>query len=122
GSTGVPKGVLGRHGPLTHFYPWMKKRFNLSFEDRFSMQSGIAHDPLQRDIFTPWFLGATLFIPSNQDIANPGRLAQWFSEKRISVSHLTPAMGQLLTTVAPDSDGADAVLLPSLRLAFFVGD
>lgn len=22
GSTGLPKGVMGRHLPLTHFYPW----------------------------------------------------------------------------------------------------
>lgn len=47
GSTGLPKGVLGRHGPLTHFYPWMKERFMLNENDHFSMCSGISHDPLQ---------------------------------------------------------------------------
>ncbi len=48
GSTGLPKAVLGRHGPLTHFYPWMRQRFQLSENDHFSMCSGISHDPLQR--------------------------------------------------------------------------
>ena len=25
GSTGEPKGVLCRHGPITHFLPWQRK-------------------------------------------------------------------------------------------------
>ena len=29
GSTGVPKGILGRHGPLSHFLPWQRERFGL---------------------------------------------------------------------------------------------
>lgn len=123
GSTGIPKGVLGRHGPLTHYYPWMKKIFNLTENEVYSMQSGIAHDPLQRDIFTPWFLGARLYVPHPDDIVNPGRLSQWFREKKITFTHLTPAMGQLLTTsAAEDTEGKGKVLLPDLRFAFFVGD
>lgn len=34
GSTGVPKGVQGRHAPLTHYYPWMAEEFGLSDGDR----------------------------------------------------------------------------------------
>ena len=49
GSTGIPKGVRGRHFSLTHFYPWMSQEFHLSASDRFTMLSGIAHDPIQRD-------------------------------------------------------------------------
>jgi L-aminoadipate-semialdehyde dehydrogenase len=49
GSTGVPKGVLGRHYSLTHFFPWMGERFNLGEDSKFTMLSGIAHDPIQRD-------------------------------------------------------------------------
>ena len=124
GSTGIPKGVLGRHGPLTHYYPWMKERFNFSEKDVYSMQSGISHDPLQRDIFTPWFLGGTMHIPTNEDIVNPGRLAEWFEEKKITVTHLTPAMGQLLTSAASiaGSNGGEGIQLTHLRYAFFVGD
>jgi L-aminoadipate-semialdehyde dehydrogenase len=58
GSEGRPKGVLGRHFSLTYYFPWMAERFGLSEDDRFTMLSGIAHDPIQRDIFTPLFLGA----------------------------------------------------------------
>jgi L-2-aminoadipate reductase len=49
GSTGIPKGVKGRHYSLTHFFPWMGKTFGLDETSRFTMLSGIAHDPVQRD-------------------------------------------------------------------------
>ncbi|HEU4456113.1 MAG TPA: amino acid adenylation domain-containing protein, partial [Longimicrobium sp.] len=53
GTTGAPKAVMGRHGSLTHFTPWLAERFELRAEDRFSLLSGLAHDPLHRDVFTP---------------------------------------------------------------------
>ena len=46
GSTGTPKGVRGRHYSLTHFYPWMKEEFEMTENERFTMLSGIAHDPI----------------------------------------------------------------------------
>lgn len=49
GSTGIPKGVKGRHYSLTHFFPWMGERFGLGPDSKFTMLSGIAHDPIQRD-------------------------------------------------------------------------
>ncbi|KAJ3101512.1 large subunit of alpha-aminoadipate reductase [Phlyctochytrium bullatum] len=115
GSTGIPKGVRGRHFSLTHFYPWMREEFGLCSEERFTMLSGIAHDPIQRDIFTPLFLGAQLRIPTADDIGTPGRLAEWMAKNGITVTHLTPAMGQLLSANATHP-------IPSLRNAFFVGD
>ena len=49
GSTGIPKGVRGRHFSLTHFFPWMANRFGINESSKFTMLSGIAHDPIQRD-------------------------------------------------------------------------
>ncbi len=93
----------------------MGERFGLGAEDRFTMLSGIAHDPIQRDIFTPLFFGAQLHIPTAEDIGTPGRLAEWMAASRASVTHLTPAMGQLLSAQA-------VAHIPTLRNAFFVGD
>ena len=115
GSTGLPKGVMGKHGSLSHFLPWQTEQFDLSTEDNFSMVSGLSHDPLQRDIFTAIWAGATLHIPSYETIHAPGALAAWMAEKGISFTHLTPPMAQLLTETAVDH-------LPNLRFAFFVGD
>jgi L-aminoadipate-semialdehyde dehydrogenase len=68
-----------------------------------------------RLVFTPLFFGAQVHIPTAEDIGTPGRLAQWMAENKCSVTHLTPAMGQLLSANA-------TAMIPSLRLAFFVGD
>ncbi|KAI0464644.1 large subunit of alpha-aminoadipate reductase [Komagataella kurtzmanii] len=115
GSEGIPKGVLGRHFSLAYYFPWMSKTFNLSDNDKFTMLSGIAHDPIQRDMFTPLFLGAQLLIPTSDDIGTPGKLAQWMQTYGATVTHLTPAMGQLLSAQATKE-------IPSLHHAFFVGD
>lgn len=115
GSEGVPKGVLGRHYSLAYYFPWMAKRFGLSSKDKFTMLSGIAHDPIQRDMFTPLFLGAQLLVPTADDIGTPGKLAEWMAEYGATVTHLTPAMGQLLSAQATTA-------IPSLHHAFFVGD
>ncbi|KAH7910357.1 hypothetical protein BJ138DRAFT_1153040 [Hygrophoropsis aurantiaca] len=115
GSTGIPKGVKGRHYSLTHFFPWMGDRFLIGQAAKFTMLSGIAHDPIQRDIFTPLFFGAELHVPTAEDIGTPGRLAEWMADSQVTVTHLTPAMGQLLSAQATRQ-------IPSLRNAFFVGD
>lgn len=68
----------------------------------------------KRDIFTPLFLGAKIVIPPADVIAYE-LLASWMKENAITVTHLTPAMGQILV-------GGATTQFPSLRNAFFVGD
>lgn len=121
GSTGKPKGILGTHRPLSHFVQWHSQTFGFTEKDRFSMLSGLSHDPLLRDIFTPLWVGATLCIPEQKDIETPGKLVDWMQQMQISVTHLTPAMGQLLANITP----ATTIKLgemTSLRYAFFAGD
>ncbi|HZG52296.1 MAG TPA: amino acid adenylation domain-containing protein, partial [Pyrinomonadaceae bacterium] len=119
GSTGRPKGIAGRHSPLTHFLPWVAETFDLRDTDRFTMLSGLSHDPLHRDIFTPLLLGATLCIPDPDDIGAPGKLPRWMRREALSIAHLTPAMAQLLTEETP---GAQLLPVESLRYTFLVGD
>ncbi len=123
GSTGQPKGIVGRHGPLSHFLPWQCAELALGEDDVFSLLSGLAHDPLQRDLFTPLSLGATIAVPDPSDIATPGRLAAWMAERGVSVAHLTPAMGQLIAESAElMASRGTTVSVPSLRRALLVGD
>jgi amino acid adenylation domain-containing protein len=116
GSTGIPKGIQGAHGPLSHFIQWHSATFSLNESDRFSMLSGLAHDPLLRDVFTPLCLGATLCIPDSEIIESPGQLARWMTQEQISIIHLTPAMGQVLTNTTTETN------LPALRYAFYGAD
>jgi L-2-aminoadipate reductase len=66
-------------------------------------------------VFTPLFFGAQLHVPTADDIGTPGRLAEWMAASEVTVTHLTPAMGQLLSAQATRP-------IPSLQNAFFVGD
>jgi amino acid adenylation domain-containing protein/non-ribosomal peptide synthase protein (TIGR01720 family) len=123
GTTGTPKAVMGRHGSLTHFTPWLAERFALTAEDRYSLLSGLAHDPLHRDVFTPLQLGAAVVAPDPEEMGTPGYLGEWMAAAGVTVAHLTPAMGQVLAEAAElDDDGGGAGSLPALRRAFFVGD
>ncbi len=124
GTTGEPKCIRGTHRPILHFVDWHVRQFELKDTDRFSMLSGLAHDPLLRDIFTPLSIGATLSIPSQEDITSPGRLAEWMEQEQITVAHLTPAMSALMATTmsATWEESEEAMPLPALRYAFFGGD
>ncbi|KAF2185983.1 acetyl-CoA synthetase-like protein [Zopfia rhizophila CBS 207.26] len=51
-------------------------------DDKFSMLSGIAHDPIQRDIFTPLFLGAQLIVPHRDAIILVGSATAQFPTLR----------------------------------------
>jgi amino acid adenylation domain-containing protein len=115
GSTGEPKGVLCRHGPITHFLPWQKNAFDLREDDRFALLSGLAYNHLHRDVFTPLAMGATLHVPPVEIVREPELLCEWLRANSITVLHLTPALGQLLLTVAGQ-------ILPSVRRIFFGGD
>jgi len=115
GSTGVPKAVVGAQGPLTFFQDWMVEEFGLDQDDRFSLLSGLAHDPLQRDLLTSMWVGAPIVVPDADRLGDPGWLARWLRDERISVAHLTPAMGQLATDTAGDTT------VPDLTHVFFTG-
>jgi L-aminoadipate-semialdehyde dehydrogenase len=114
GTTSTPKGVLGRHYSLVKYFPWMAKTFNWTSETKFACLSGISHDPIQRDIFSPIFMGGELICPARENIAHE-RLAEWFRDHKPNAVHLTPAMGQILC-------GGAKVEFPSLKWVLYVGD
>jgi len=114
GTTGVPKAVAGTHIGIAGYLCWVPQWLQLSQDDRFSLLSGLGHDPLQRDVFGSLCIGATLVIPPQEVIA-PYRLAQWLRSNGITFAHLTPAMVEMLCTT-------DETEFPSLRVAFVTGD
>lgn len=117
GSTGHPKCVAASHQPLAHFVDWQVRTFGLGPADRFTLLSGLSHDPLLRDIFTPLSVGAALLIPDQATLADPRALAPWLRKARATVAHLTPPMGHVLAAGAAQARG-----LPDLRQVFWGGD
>jgi len=117
GSTGKPKCVACHHAPLVNFFRWHSTTFGLNDSDCFSLLSGVSHDPVLRDIFTPLSLGATLAIPRQDLFTEVGGLHHFLWERRVTIVHLTPPMGQLLLSAR-----AQAPPLSDVRHFFWGGD
>ncbi|CAL9369525.1 8-amino-7-oxononanoate synthase [Nocardiopsis dassonvillei] len=113
GTTGEPKAVAGRYGSLTRFYDWMDRRFGPLAGVRFGMCSALGHDPLQRDVMTPLFLGGTVVVPEEDLPGRPAGLAEWLRRERIGAVCLNP----VLLAAMDLGDGG----LPDLRLHLSVG-
>ncbi|HZO15352.1 MAG TPA: amino acid adenylation domain-containing protein, partial [Polyangiaceae bacterium] len=119
GTTGAPKGIVGRHGSLTHFVRWQRRQFDLKEADRFSLLSGLIHDPLHRDIFVPLQTGGAICVPDPELFGDARSLVTWMAEARISVANLTPSMGRLLCEALVLEQRPR---LSELRYALFVGE
>ncbi len=115
GTTGRPLAIASPHRALAHYLAWFEHSFGGRPDDRFSLLAGLGHDPLARDVFAPLTLGATLCCPPPGARRDGARLASWMLRERITRSHLTPAMGELLI-------GSGEQRLPALRDVFFGGD
>ena len=97
GSTGTPKAVLGRTDSLLQFIEWERGTLAVGLEDRVSLLTAQMFDPFLRDILLPLLSGATLCIPPSREIVYaPQELLAWFSEQRISISHMIPSLCQIL--------------------------
>jgi 7-keto-8-aminopelargonate synthetase-like enzyme/non-ribosomal peptide synthetase component F len=113
GTTGVPKASAGRYGSLTEFFDWMDANTGPLAGRRFGMCSSLGHDPLQRDLMTPLYLGGRIVIPEDRDMIVPETLCRWLSARGIEVVCMNPAMAAAMSQAAPTP-------LP-LQVVFFIG-
>ena len=120
GTTGKTQGITATLEPLSRFIQWHVSNFRFKLEDRFSMLSGLAHDPLLRDIFAPLNAGARLCIPQQSQFDRPTELSAWFENQEITVSHLTPSLSDML--LLSDIKDKGSPHFPELRYAFFGGE
>jgi amino acid adenylation domain-containing protein len=116
GSTGAPKGILGTHGPISHFMAWHAETFGLCADDRVSLLAGLSHDPLLRDLIAPLWVGASIHIPEETVVESGTALGRWMRSAGVTLAHITPAMADRLA-----QGGREAGAM-SLRLACFGGD
>ncbi|QVM89484.1 amino acid adenylation domain-containing protein [Pseudomonas entomophila] len=118
GSTGEPKGIVTHHAPLVHFVRWHVERHGFTRDERFSMVSGLGHDPVYRDVFTPLSIGARIACPAQATLTDPQALATWVYDEGVTVMHLTPPLGRLIETGATLA----GLTLERLRYLFWGGD
>ncbi|MBL4658821.1 MAG: AMP-binding protein, partial [Alcanivoracaceae bacterium] len=96
GTTGTPRVVLGTHRGLERAYlNWCDGNLAFKKGSKFSLLSGLGHDPLHRDIFLALGTGGNICIPGPDDIESV-KLGQWFRNNAIEYANLTPAMLSVL--------------------------
>ncbi|NBV86009.1 MAG: hypothetical protein EBS01_07050, partial [Verrucomicrobia bacterium] len=117
GTTGCPKCIKTSHHPLVHFIGWYSRVFPVDSASRFSILSGVGHDPVLRDIFVPLSFGAELHIPPEGALKNPPSLFSWLMEAGVSHTHITPQMGRVICSARNENE-----TLPALRFIFSGGD
>lgn len=110
--------IVTHHAPLVHFIDWHVRQHGFTQADTFSLLSGLGHDPVYRDVFTPLSLGATIACPAQSTLTDPSRLAGWLHQHGVSVIHLTPPLGKLIETGAH----LNGQVLAQLRYLFWGGD
>jgi amino acid adenylation domain-containing protein len=117
GTTGIPKGVLGRHSGLAHFLTWQRQTFAVNPQDRSAQLTGLSFDVVLRDIFLPLTSGATLCLPATGDELEPAKILNWLEREQISLLHTVPSLAQSWLVNVPSG-----VSLRSLRCIFFAGE
>lgn len=98
GTTGEPKPVWGGQPPVVHFLRFYAASFGLRADDRFTLLSGLAHDPLLRDVFAPLSVGAAVCVPPADLLRAPAGLRAWLADQEVTIAHLTPPMIRLLSS------------------------
>ena len=108
GSTGQPKGVQIEHRSLVNFCRWQHRILSATETDVFSTYAPIIFDASVLEIFPALTCGATVQVVPDPIRTDLQALVHFFTERRITVSFLTPAVAKELLR--------DAHLLPHLRV------
>ncbi|MFN6527753.1 non-ribosomal peptide synthetase/type I polyketide synthase [Nostoc sp. ChiSLP03a] len=109
GSTGNPKGVMGRHISILNVIRSLRLTFDLDKhpEWRYIFTAPITHDPSFRNIFLPLTIGAALYMYEVQHI---GHLVYFLQENQINALHTTPSIyREILAVLEPEET------IPSLK-------
>jgi amino acid adenylation domain-containing protein len=115
GSTGIPKGVPISHNNVSNYINYLKNRYELSFEDRFSQVVDLTFDLSVQDMFLSWSVGAALYVVPETVIMAP---AKFIKVNKITVWFSVPSVAQFmnkLRMLKPNS-------FPSLRYSLFCGE
>lgn len=96
GSTGVPKAVLLRHGPLRNTLHVLREQCAITAGDRGSWLCSPGFGLVEVDCFPLLAAGASVYIPEPDVLASPERLLDWIVGERLTQSLVLTAMAERL--------------------------
>ncbi|MFC9909610.1 AMP-binding protein [Streptomyces sp. NPDC059862] len=115
GSTGTPKGVPIRHANVDAFLRYNIERYEVGPGCRLSQTFGLTFDPSVFDLFVAWGGGATLVVPSREDLVDP---VTFVAERGITHWYSVPSIISLARGTGTLEPGS----MPSLRWSLFAGE
>jgi amino acid adenylation domain-containing protein len=118
GSTGNPKGVMISHLNSLTFVNSVSNFFSIEKEDRFSNIAPLHFDMSIFDIFVAFKAGACVVVIPEAAAIFPMKLAEYISEKKISVWNSVPSALSLLATLK----NLDTFDFSGLWLILFAGE
>lgn len=93
GSTGGPKGIVGKNCSLLHFLQWEIDTFDISDTTRVSQFISPYFDAFLRDVFAPLLAGGTLCIPPEEEgFWASEKVSRWIDHARINLIHCVPTL------------------------------
>jgi amino acid adenylation domain-containing protein len=93
GSTGQPKGIVGRMKGLFNFVKWETKTFGLAPSCRISQLTTPTFDAFFRDVLVPLCAGGTVCLPpSKTQNLGANDLVDWIDRSRVELIHCVPSL------------------------------
>jgi amino acid adenylation domain-containing protein len=118
GTTGMPKGIVGKNCSLIHFLNWEMTTFNLGPGYRYSQLISPHFDAFLRDIFVPLLSGGTICIPpDDEQFLKVENIVSWINDTAIQLIHCVPSVFRIINDTSLTSD-----LFPQLKYILLSGE
>ncbi|MEP6742363.1 MAG: non-ribosomal peptide synthetase [bacterium] len=112
GSTGVPKGIVGRLKGLGHFINWEIDTFGIAAGTRVSQLTPPTFDAFLRDVLVPLCVGGTICIPPDRTtLMDPPSLIAWLDSSKINLIHCVPFIFNAIVHEHPQANKFTSLLL-----------
>lgn len=119
GSTGVPKGVIGKNKSVAQFVNWEISQFGIDHTYKVSQLISPYFDAFLRDVFVPLLAGGTVCIPADvETIFEPVNLIDWIDQQGINLIHCVPTVFGLFN----NHDRLNRELFKSLKYVLLSGE
>lgn len=115
GTTGRPVGVVVGPEPIEAAIGWYVDEFAPGPDDRVALLSGLAHDPVLRDVLVPLAAGCELVVPPADALRDPRTLRRVLQD--VTILHATPSLVEFAL-----GHDAGSPALPDLRLVLLGGE
>ena len=116
GSTGKPKGAMITHRNIVNFLTWVKEKLGITAAERLAFVTSYAFDMTMTSNWTPFLVGASLHVLSEENTKDVNNLLRFISEKGITFLNITPSHFSLLSSAREFLADADIPLPETMRI------